>query len=381
MLEATVKFLNASFGTFVFYIPLKDSTNIQEFLKTSNTVFLIDPIESFYKSLNSLFGKFYPYLRVLIENLSMEFLILKVQNFLGLKNSYARLLQNVDLVIMPPGGYLHPYYNIKTKLFILEKVLQMNKKLIFLNQSISPLEHFESNDKRRLLNVLDSSTCIICREAITYKNYNFLKNTMKSTDLAFLLFEPNYRTEFSRGNRIRVILNIRDWKELKLQFIIEIINHLIYNLQADITFASTCQGIEGYTDDSLFCKNVLSKHAPELLDRIRFSDIHLNRDKFQQLAIEHDIYIGMRLHGAIFSMLSGIPAMNMYYESKSVGIYHDLNLEKDLLIDMNESTLFAFEKIAHVINNLEDYKSKVNLACEKAKNILGDQVVQMTKLL
>ena len=168
---------------------------------------------------------------------------------------------------------------------------------------------------------------------------------------------------------------------MKPQFILELLNYLLYDLRADITFASTCQGIEGYTDDSLFCKNVLFKNAPELLDKIQFSEKHLNRVNFQRLAIEHDIYIGMRLHGAIFSMLSGIPAMNMFYESKSIGIYNDLNLENDLLIDMNENILLAFEKIAHVINNLEDYKSKVNLACEKAKHVLEDQVVQMTKFL
>ena len=68
---------------------------------------------------------------------------------------------------------------------------------------------------------------------------------------------------------------------------------------------------------------------------------------------EFDAYIGMRLHGAILSMLGGTPAFNIGYEDKTKGIYEFLELS-DYNIDYTAPIDNWIEKISDFLKNLKD---------------------------
>ena len=85
---------------------------------------------------------------------------------------------------------------------------------------------------------------------------------------------------------------------------------------------------------------------------------------------EFDAYIGMRLHGAILSMLGGTPAFNIGYEDKTKGIYEFLKLS-EYNIDYDcpiEDWITKTSNFLTNLNKIEDsLEEKIEIACKAAE--------------
>jgi colanic acid/amylovoran biosynthesis protein len=107
-----------------------------------------------------------------------------------------------------------------------------------------------------------------------------------------------------------------------------LINHLILKLNYNLTFISTCQGVRGYVDDSLFANEIVNKLSVNCQEKCKIINQKFSLENLVKELSNYDAYIGMRLHGAILSMIGGLPALNIAYEDKTIGIYESMELEE-----------------------------------------------------
>jgi len=129
---------------------------------------------------------------------------------------------------------------------------------------------------------------------------------------------------------------------------------------------STCTAISGYhKDDREVIHNVhkalnYNTHFVTILDE-------LNDLEFGALASMCQLMIGTRLHSTIISMTFGTPAIAIYYEHKSAGIFNDIGIpELSIKIEeMNSNKYFSdIDKLLidtpyreQTINKISDYIS------------------------
>jgi colanic acid/amylovoran biosynthesis protein len=250
--------------------------------------------------------------------------------------SYTRLffkcVQEADIVLLAPGGYLNSSYDLKLKLWKINKLLDYGKRVIIPGQSVGPIK---IRDERNFISTLKRLKSVIVREKISYEYLKSLgmENLYLSTDFGYILHEKYARYYQEKKNKsiIRIAMSVRDWnndwEEIKEKFktIITYLFNLIPELH--ITFLSTCQGKTNYSDDS--------KLALEIVNEIdtKGNNLTVNRDYHSPVELieayqKYDLYIGMRMHGGILAMLAGTPAILIGYEHKSAGIMENMRTGK-----------------------------------------------------
>ncbi|MBK8635510.1 MAG: polysaccharide pyruvyl transferase family protein [Saprospiraceae bacterium] len=129
-------------------------------------------------------------------------------------------------------------------------------------------------------------------------------------DIVFMLADQIIPKQKQHLKPTKIVCNFRNWPGSEIAKYTAFLN-LVLNKYPEIQveFLSTCQGITGYVDDSLIAQEI----AQTLVDKNRITinqNIYTTTQLIEAFA-DHDLYLGMRLHGAIFSMIGGIPAMNI----------------------------------------------------------------------
>lgn len=245
-----------------------------------------------------------------------------------------RAMDDADLVISSPGGYLHDYYGYAKRLTVFEQILHRDKPLVLLAQSIGPFWKSENID--RLKAAMNKMLMISVREAVSMGHLEILgidrQRLWLTTDNAFLLYDKDRKYSAPTGDRVNVAMAFRSWKSASDE--LEIIEkaaglccHILSeNDCIDITFLSTCQGIPAYQNDVEIAQAVVARLPVPFQERCLIDDRRYRPRELINRYAEFHAYVGMRLHGAILSMLGNTPAFNIGYEVKSMGIYDTLGL-------------------------------------------------------
>jgi len=134
----------------------------------------------------------------------------------------------------------------------------------------------------------------------------------------------------------------------------------------EILFASTCQGVNGYVDDSRLAVAILESLPPDCRKRCI-----LRRDKMvlQELIDEYSkcqAYVGMRMHGAILSMLGGTPAFGVAYEQKTAEIMGQMGFSK-CHVDWKHPTDEWISRIGSFLENCEAIAARLPEALDKQR--------------
>lgn len=294
-----------------------------------------------------------------------------------------QLFQNSDLIISAPGGYLHDYYSYFKRMQTFELIFSFKKPLVLLAQSIGPF--WKNLYIERLKHSFNQMLFISLRESISANHLKRLdlrnENIYTATDNAFLLLkelqEPPQKV--TNHQNLNIALAFRKWQGVEntkkiVQKATQLIRHLIdKHPNIKFTFLSTCQGVEGYVDDSFIATEIVSNLATQdqqycSIDTNRYAPMQLI-DAYQQF----DGYIGMRLHGAILSMLAHTPAFNIGYELKTEGIYKNLSLSEYQI--SYEKTLDEWlERIAFFIKDINLIRSKLPKLLEHQYQIAFNQM-------
>ncbi len=290
--------------------------------------------------------------------------------------SFCKILPDIDIVVLCPGGFLHEYYNLSYMCNLVEKFYDLNKRIVIFGQSIGPFNSMEGKDyAKRIFNITEK---IYLREYYSAQHIKNLDPALVdkvevSTDIAFLynrLTSTAIKSEKEIPSR-RILLNFRKWSDHNIseEDVINkgvLITNYLFNKGFQLEFLSTCQGVKGYKDDSEVSAIILEK--ARILNPDINAVIHNTRYTIQEYLDVLEgaaYYIGMRMHAAILPILKNIPVLNIGYEPKSKGVFETIGLEEFVcsITDSSDDILF---KIEHLLN--ADYE------CLKTRFLKGLQV-------
>ncbi len=268
-------------------------------------------------------------------------------------------------VISAPGGYINSYYGFHHILELLKKAKQAGKATGIYSQSVGPLNNKDSDLLFRYSPFIDH---IFVRDSFSDKqlkkiNYPPKKYTLVE-DGAFLI-----KPDFTNSINNKIAISVRGWKHdnrnkgAYFKLIASLVESAVNN-GFDVDFISTCQGVEGYVDDSIMAKEIYLELPKNIKSKCSIDDNYYNYSSFLNKLGEYKIVIGTRLHMCILSLLKGIPAFNISYEIKGKECYKYLGIP-ELSIDYNEQNENALKKFNTFMNNIDIYKNKIKSTVEK----------------
>lgn len=266
-----------------------------------------------------------------------------------------------DVVIGGGGGIFQDKTSSKSfyyYLFIIFLSLLFKKKVYLIGQSFSPLKKRINGFLLRFF--LNNVEKIYVRDSFS-KNYLEKLGVRSdkiilSTDLAFLLDIP-----FPSREEDKKILgiNLRKWGNLNLENLNSTLETLISKYDSFYFFSFQ-------QEDSQFYEILKDKFKK--IDLIEPQD-----PNFYDYYSSCRLFIGMRLHSCILSVLLGIPFIAISYDEKVEAFCHDIGW-KFIIKD------FSWDKILCYVNEIEenykDYKdyllSKGKILKEKAKEDIAN---------
>ena len=160
----------------------------------------------------------------------------------------------------------------------------------------------------------------------------------------------------------------------------QILIEILSDEHFDVLCASTCQGIDGYVDDSIIIHEILSDLPSAARKRVRITPGHLNYLQYFEVAKSCDCYIGMRMHGAIMALHAGIPALALGYEDKTKQVFQELGL-LDCSIDIDESVKNLVEKSHWFLQNLDLLGKRSRSAILKTDYNFNNRVDEFAKII
>lgn len=271
-----------------------------------------------------------------------------------------------DLIISAPGGYIHSYYGIESRMFILYFCKKYLKKNVGIySQSIGDLSEKDQKIFEKYGCVLDF---IYLRDEISFKraqDYGLKDNIKLTKDAAFLLFEKSELNYLNKRNK-KIAISMREWnkegrgKTKYFDLINKIVTILLkHNYQ--IEFISTCQGLPDYVDDSKVAEEFVEYYKYNNNRNINIDSTYYNLKELQEKLVEYDFVFGTRLHMCILSLINGTLAFNISYEEKGKECYKYLKLD-DFTLDYNniEDCSEVIEKFLN-INHKESQKTEENV--------------------
>ncbi len=249
----------------------------------------------------------------------------------------SRRYREADIVVSAPGGFLSDHYDITSVLRGFELAARLGKPLVLFGQSIGPLTG--AANRAALARALAGAALIAVRDQ---QSRHCLaecgiegSRVVFMPDVAFLwrgLARSLYRNK--SGPPKSAGLCFRRWpyhdREEYRKTVAKarrLVEHLASRGIERFLFASTCQGVPGYVDDSELSVLVVSGLAPELQDRCTVDRMRYHPCDLIRLLSGCDIFIGMRLHSCLLAMLGGTPAVGLAYEQKTPEIFRQLGLK------------------------------------------------------
>jgi colanic acid/amylovoran biosynthesis protein len=266
-----------------------------------------------------------------------------------------------DLVISTGGTYLVDYYFLEPRLFDYEVSLALGTPLAFFTQTAGPF-HTPSY-RERLRTIFNQARLVLLRdeESITYLRDIGVTQTplVQGGDAVFLLAKlddlSRARTRtYPLGMRPRVAVSVRRWPHFQRvdtatgmaayrRAVGAAVIHLVRHHRAQVTFVSTCQGIDTYgTDDSEVAKSI----AEALPADVR-AEVNVRRDAQHPLDLQarlerFDFVIATRMHMAILALAAGTPVLPIAYEAKTQHLFGKMDLGTWVTdIETIEETVFV----------------------------------------
>jgi colanic acid/amylovoran biosynthesis protein len=273
-----------------------------------------------------------------------------------LKRMKLQAYVNADFIVSSGGGFINDFYAPANfgRLFGLYFAKLLGKPVVLYAQSIGPL-------KKRLFRqmcryVLNKVDLIILRDNESKKIIEaagIKKPPIYVTaDSAFSMPLSRSRSmrlkeeEFIPGSKgdLHISISVRKWghyvggegHQKYINVVAALADWLIKEKNANIIFASTCTGFDGYQADDRIV-------AREIIDLMEYSTdgnpLILNGEYTPQelsaILGKMDLHIGTRMHSNILAMLAGTPIVAIQYEFKTFDLIKDFGLE-DYLVDIED---------------------------------------------
>ena len=248
-----------------------------------------------------------------------------------------RLYAEADLVISTPGGFRNRHYGLAGRLAGFRLAADLGRPLVLFAQSIGPFG--DDAEYGVVGEALRSATLVAVRDAVSRDHLRRCGvdegRVVEVADAAFL-WPARVPAAHDVGRPVkRVGLCLRRWPrrdDTAFRETVRKTRRLMRSLVArdveTFVFASTCQGVEGYTDDADLSRRVVAGLEPDLAARTVVHETRLHPDEYMDVVGACDLFIGMRLHGCLMAMLAGTPALGLAYETKTPEIFGQMGLRE-----------------------------------------------------
>ncbi|WP_207060996.1 polysaccharide pyruvyl transferase family protein [Motiliproteus sp. SC1-56] len=302
---------------------------------------------------------------------------------------FKRAISAVDIVFICPGGFLHEYYGFKKFSKVYEKILGYGKPIYFVGHSVGPFGKAEN--KIIAKNIFDNCAGLFLRERYSKGYVESLygpagkKHAEVYTDVAFAYGRlSKVKKVADNSNSKKVVVNFRSWEKgaISDDVIIDKAASIIEFLSGkgyDVVFMSTCQGVEGYVDDTDLGESIKSRLERQHGVRIEIDHNRHSPDEFIDQVQKAKYYIGMRMHGAIMPILSNTPAFNIGYEPKTKGVFETVGLG-EYCCEISDDIDCILSKIdCFVGSDYEILKEEYLLALKRGERLALEMFSELAK--
>lgn len=295
------------------------------------------------------------------------------------------LLNKVDLIVAVGGGYLRARNNAEAAKLALGHLVQLRaarksgKPTIYLPQSIGPTllrpDRLANAFHSKLTQLLEGVDRVFVRDERSFAALKGNSNTRRAPDLAVLEFgnsysgRPHQNRNLTRniGHIVLVLREAPSWDSEQRKRYADSTTELISELKKRCKVTYAIQSSGRGNDDVAYYNQI------GISDPLKSLKTTLIEDK-------PDVVISVRLHGALESILAGVPAFHLSYERKGFGAYKDLGVE-----DWVENAAdFSASRVINKIfenNALGNFwmRAEENLAATRhSYNSILDEIRQIT---
>ena len=273
------------------------------------------------------------------------------------KSTYEALTtyRNADLVISTGGTYLVENYGLYYRFVEFSICKFFRKKLCLYTQSMGPFtEQYNIKNMRKYLKY---AQLVFLRDQRSLNNIAYLVDDKSKchvlADSVFALFQPEYIEkygDFSKKSSIKkVAISVRDWSYFEnsspedgmdnyKSAIVDLVHWLVRTHKTEITFVSTCQGLESYQyDDSSVAMDIYRNLAEDVHGYVKVNQDFHSPQELIEICQSMDLVYATRMHMMILSLCAGTPVIPIAYEFKQIELSKRLNIE-NLLLDINTIT-------------------------------------------
>ncbi len=240
-----------------------------------------------------------------------------------------RLLGASDVIVGVGGGYLRARTmaeSLKLRaghLVQLCAAVESGRPAIYLPQSIGPVAAVHGSMQSRLADTLACQLGALKRVYVRdHRSMQWLAgnaNTSRAPDLAILELGRRLtgaETSVQAGQPVRhVAMVLREapaWSRERREHYQRAIAQLIVLLRRECRVSFAVQSAVRGNDDTRFYRSLRIEPIGSLQELLRTD--------------RPDMVVSVRLHGALESLLAGVPAYHLSYERKGFGAYEDLGL-------------------------------------------------------
>jgi len=280
-----------------------------------------------------------------------------------------------DAVISCGGSFLTDAYNCSDTLFGYDLAIRHDKPLFMIGQTIGPFksERVKSDVADRLkkfqkLLVRDHHSYLLALEMGCKE-----ENIIEVRDMAFMMDTPLKTTCELDPDKLVIGLSVRKWtypytentssEKLHDEYIekfAQLTQSLIDELNAEIIFISTCQGIPEYSfHDDHVAMQVYNRLPATHQCKVKVDTGFYTPDQLVEVLNAVDMFIGTRMHACILSLIKAIPTINICYEFKSRELFNDMGLGEFVHDIDNIEIPRVLKNCRHLIENYDEIQTAI----------------------
>ena len=292
---------------------------------------------------------------------------------------------DADLILASGGTYLVPAYSLDAPLQDYEFSLWLNKPLGFMPQSMGPFAGITLEERFRT--VFQNARFVFVRDRQSSDHLEQLgirKDRVHILpDAAFALMRRSPKFGHAHpSDSLRVAISVREWRHFAarsaqdgmaayFRALATVVEWLVRDVGAKVTFLSSCQGIPEYwTDDSRVATEVASELDAEVASKVRIDSRFREPSTLLDTVGAFDLVIATRMHVAILSLCAGVPVVPIAYEFKTKQLFDSLGLQA-LVTDIETLTADGLrERVKLLLANADQFAASTTAGLERIEQQL-----------
>jgi colanic acid/amylovoran biosynthesis protein len=305
---------------------------------------------------------------------------------------------SADVVVSKGGTYLVPSYDLRPHFFDYRICTLMRRPLVLYTQSVGP---FVTRSHQRRMRRLSQHALVLLRDEQSAENLRDIGIRVTDHDVyadaAFTLADPAVTTR-ARSQRLprspQVAVSVRQWRHFRRvdpaqgmrhfeQAVQAMVERLVREHGAHVTFLSTCQGRPTYwTDDSRVAQAIADRLPADVRAAVSVDDHAYDTQALRTELGRFDLAVSTRLHFAILALGCGVPVFPIAYEFKTVELFTRLGLGRWVQDIESIDPVTAAGELDHFVAALDQIRGPLFVGVEEQRRTAesaADRVLAMMR--